>query len=68
MNGRFAVAVVAVSALGVAAVVTLTAAADQDSTALLLGGAALAALAVLGLVVLARAVIVSERGVGRDGR
>ena len=61
MNGRFAVGVAVVSGLIAGGAGLLTVALASDSKALIVAGAVVAVLAVMGFAVLGRAVVVDER-------
>ena len=61
MNARFAVGVAVVSGLFAGGAALLTVALASDSTALIVAGALVAVLAVMGFAALGRAVVVDER-------
>ena len=61
MNARFILAVAVVSGLVAGAAALLTVALSSDSKALVVAGAVVAVLSVMGLAVLSRAVVVDER-------
>lgn len=67
MNTRFAMAVAIVSGLVVGAVGVLKVAANDDSVGLLVFGAGLAVVAVLGLLALGRALVLEERDGSHGG-
>ena len=67
MNARFVIAVALVSGLVAGAVGVLKVAAEDDSVGLLVVGAAFAVVAVLGVVILGRALVVEERDRSHGG-
>ena len=61
MNSRFAIAVAAVSGVGLGAIVLLGLGSDSGSVVATVAGIALLCLAAVGLALLGRAVVVAER-------
>ena len=68
MSARFVFAVAVVSGLVGGGVALFTVAVAADSTALIAAAGALAVLALMGLVVLGRAVVLEERDRSHGGR